>query len=99
VDQALLDRGLGSCGVAVASAPIKGIWTLPYTTMWMVTPQFLDLRASRRTLTLTRKHFLIAQPGWQQVADYALDRVRERELLQKREARRIVREMHTRQVA
>ncbi len=195
VVQALLDHGLGSCGVAVASAPIKGIWTLPYTTMWMVTPQFLGLRASRRTLTLSpaqfheafmhtstaeealsayerhvvpgprrvmlqvklanlnpfaqtainvrrnnrapllmiagsedqmappavvranvrayrnslatteysefpgRTHFLIAQPGWQQVADYALDWVREQELLQTREARRIVREMHARQVA
>ena len=42
VVQALLDRGLGTCGVAVASAPIKGIWTLPYTTMRMVTPQLVD---------------------------------------------------------
>ncbi len=29
VVQALLDRGLGACGVAIASAPIKGIWRLP----------------------------------------------------------------------
>ena len=41
VVQALLDRGLASCGVAIASAPIKGIWTLPYSTMRVVTPQLL----------------------------------------------------------
>ena len=41
VVQALLDRGLGSCGVALASAPIRGIWTLPYARMRVVTPQLL----------------------------------------------------------
>ena len=194
VVQALLDHGLGTCGVAVASAPIKGIWTLPYTKMWMVTPQLIDPR-SRGPVTLTpaqfhlafmntarpevalsvyerhvvpgprrvllqlklanlnpfaetsvnvrrnnrapllmiagsddrvsppstvkanvrayrnsiatteyrefhgRTHFLIGQPGWQEVADQALTWAREQEILKKREARRIVREMHARQVA
>lgn len=191
VVQALLDRGLGSCGVAVASAPIRGIWTVPYTKMRAVTPQLLtgrcvqltpaqfhqafmntasrdeayrayerhvvpgpgrvllqaglanfnpfaassinvrrnsraplllvaasedrlsppsmvkaNVRAYRDSLATTeyrefagRAHFVIAQSGWQEVADYALDWVRDQELLQQREARRIVRELHARQVA
>ena len=48
VVQALLDRGLGICGVAVASAPIRGIWTLPYTKMRVVTPQLIYPRYGRR---------------------------------------------------
>jgi pimeloyl-ACP methyl ester carboxylesterase len=47
VVQALLDRGLGCCGVAIASAPIKGIWTLPYSTMRVVTPQLLSMHSHR----------------------------------------------------
>jgi pimeloyl-ACP methyl ester carboxylesterase len=195
VVQALLDRGLGSCGVAVASAPIRGIWTLPYTKMRVVTPQLLATRLAGRCVQLSpsqfhqafmhtasrdeavwtyeryvvpgpsrvllqaelanfnpfadtsinvrrntrapllfiaasqdrlsppsmvkanvrayrdsiatteyqefpgRTHFLIAQGGWLEVADYALDWVRDQELLKQREARRIVRELHARQVA
>jgi pimeloyl-ACP methyl ester carboxylesterase len=195
VVQALLDRGLGSCGVAVASAPIRGIWTLPYTKMRLVTPQLLatrlnggcveltpvqfhhafmnncsreeslrtheryvvpgpgrvllqtelanfnpfadtainvrrnsrapllmiaasqdrlsppsmvkaNARAYRGSIATTeyrefpgRTHFMIAQSGWQEVADYAIDWVRDQEMLKQREARRIVRELHARQVA
>ena len=57
VVQALLDRGLGICGVAVASAPIRGIWTLPYTTMRVVTPQLINPRSSRRSVALTPAQF------------------------------------------
>jgi alpha-beta hydrolase superfamily lysophospholipase len=57
VVQALLDRGLGSCGVAIASAPIKGIWTLPYSTMRVVTPQLINPRNSNRCLPLTPAQF------------------------------------------
>ena len=194
VVQSLLDRGLGTCGVAVASTPIKGIWTLPYTTMRMVTPQLIgtrtrgcvrlpvslfhhafmntssreeaqriydryvvpgsrrvllqaelanfnpfaatsinvrrnnrapllmiaasqdrltppgmvraNARAYRHSLAITeyrefpgRTHFIIAQSGWQEVANYALDWVFDQQLLMQREARRVVREMHARQVA
>jgi len=193
VVQSLLDRGLGTCGVAIASAPIKGIWTLPYTTMRMVTPQLVggargavrmpvslfhhafmnngsreaaqaayeryivpgsrrvllqaelanfnpfaqtainvrrnnrapllmiaasedrltppglvraNARAYRHSLATTeykefpgRTHFIIAQSGWQEVASFALDWVRDQALLQQREARRLVREMQARQVA
>jgi pimeloyl-ACP methyl ester carboxylesterase len=195
VVQALLDRGLGTCGVALASAPIRGIWTLPYTKMRVVTPQLIASQLTRRCVTLTpaqfhhgfmntssreeaqrayerhvvpgpgrvllqaglanfnpfaettinvrrnarapllmiagsqdllappavvranvrayrdsiatteyrefhgRTHFIIVQSGWQEVADYALEWVRDQELLKLREARRIVRELHARQVA
>ena len=57
VVQALLDRGLGACGVAVASAPIKGIWTFPYSTMRVVTPQFINPRNNRRCVPLTPAQF------------------------------------------
>ena len=195
VVQALLGRGLGTCGVAVASAPIKGIWTLPFTKMRMVTPQLIypryggrcvhlsaaqfhygfmnnasrqesqwtydryvvpgsrrlllqaelanfnpfaesainvrrnnrapllmiagsqdrlaqpsavqaNVRAYRNSLATTeykefpgRTHFIIAQSGWQQVADFTLDWARDQDLIRERETRRLVREMHSRQVA
>jgi pimeloyl-ACP methyl ester carboxylesterase len=57
VVQALLDRGLGACGVAIASAPIKGVWTLPYSTMRVVTPQLLNPRNNRRAVPLTPAQF------------------------------------------
>jgi pimeloyl-ACP methyl ester carboxylesterase len=58
VVQALLDRGLGACGVAIASAPIKGIWTLPYSTMRVVTPQLLTLNRRRcRPLSPAQFHY------------------------------------------
>ena len=56
VVQALLDRGLGCCGVAIASAPIKGIWTLPYSTMRVVTPQLLTMH-NHRCAALTPAQF------------------------------------------
>jgi len=56
VVQSLLDRGLGACGVAIASAPIKGIWTLPYSTMRVVTPQLLKMN-NRRCVPLTPAQF------------------------------------------
>jgi len=195
VVQELLDRGLGACGVAIASAPIKGIWTLPYSTIRVVTPQLINPRNNHRCVPLTpnqfhyafmntstreesfriyqryavpgpdhvlfqaqlanfnpfaesavnvrrnsrapllmiagsqdhvmppsvikanvrayrhstavteykefadRTHFIVGQSGWQEVANYALDWVRDQELLTQRTARRVVREMQARQVA
>jgi pimeloyl-ACP methyl ester carboxylesterase len=57
VVQALLDRGLGACGVAIASAPIKGIWRLPYSTIRVVTPQLINPRNNRRCVALTPNQF------------------------------------------
>ena len=195
VVQALLDRGLGACGVAIASAPIKGIWKLPYSTIRVVTPQLINPRNNHRCVPLTpaqfqyafmntssreesfriyqryavpgpdhvlfqtelanfnpfaetavnvkrnnrapllmiagsqdhvvpptvvkanvrayrhstatteykefadRTHFIIGQSGWEEVANYALDWVRDQEVLMQREARRVVRELQARRVA
>jgi len=189
VVQALLDRGLGACGVTIASAPIKGIWTFPYSTMRVVTPQLFhphrcvpltpqqfhyafmnhtsseesfriyqrysvpgadhvlfqtelanfnpfaetavntrrnnrapllmiagsqdhvippsivkaNVKAYRHSSATTeykefpdRTHFMIAQSGWQEVADHALDWARDQELLVEREQRRIARETSSR---
>ena len=57
VVQGLLDRGLGACGVAIASAPIKGVWTLPYSTMRVVTPQLINPRNNHRSVPLTPAQF------------------------------------------
>ena len=57
VVQALLDRGLGARGVAIASAPVKGIWTLPYSTMRVVTPQLINPRNNHRAVPLTPAQF------------------------------------------
>jgi pimeloyl-ACP methyl ester carboxylesterase len=189
VVQALLDRGLGGCGVAIASAPIKGVWTLPWSTLRVVTPRLLhpsrcvaltpqqfhyafmnessaeesfriyqryavpgadhvlfqaelanfnpfaetavntrrnnrapllmiaggadhlappaivkaNVRAYRKSTATTeyrefpaRTHFIIGQPGWQEVADFALDWARDQQLLVEREQRRISREINAR---
>jgi pimeloyl-ACP methyl ester carboxylesterase len=60
VVQALLDRGLGSCGVTIASAPIKGIWTLPYSTMRVVTSQLLSPVNGQRGVPLNEVQFRYA---------------------------------------
>lgn len=191
--QSLLDRGLGSCGVAIASTPIKGIWTLPYSTMRVVSPQLVgsgarqatmlsprqfhhafthasdvqesmrlyerhavpgidrvllqaalanlnpfaettvnvrrhnrpplllvagehdrlsppatvraNQRAYRRSLAVTdyvefpgRTHLLVCQSGWEEVADHALDWAREQQRQRLREARRMVRSLHSREL-
>jgi alpha-beta hydrolase superfamily lysophospholipase len=57
VVQALLDRGLGTCGVAIASAPIKGVWTMPYSTMRVVTPQLMNPRNNKRSVPLAPAQF------------------------------------------
>jgi pimeloyl-ACP methyl ester carboxylesterase len=65
-----------------------------------------NARAYRDSLATTeyrefpgRTHFIIAQSGWQEVADVALTWAHEQELLLQRQARRVVRELHARQVA
>jgi pimeloyl-ACP methyl ester carboxylesterase len=188
VVQSLLDRGLGTCGVAIASAPIRGVWSLPYSKMRVVLPRLINPRNARRCVPLTpaqfqyafmnigpaeeslrayqryavpgadhllfqaelanlnpfaetavntrrnnrapllmiagaddhlippavvkanlrayrhsmavteykefrgRTHFIVAQDGWQEVADYALDWARDQELIVQREQRSIARD-------
>ena len=79
VVQALLDRGLGICGVAVASAPIRGIWTLPYTKMRVVTPQLIENapqpapgRPDAGTVPLRVHEHLVARGGQPTFERYAV---------------------------
>ncbi len=65
-----------------------------------------NVRAYRHSTAVTeykefpdRTHFLIAQSGWMEVANYALDWARDQELLVEREQRRIAREFSSRRVA
>ena len=62
------------------------------------------MRAYRKSTAVTeykefpgRTHFIIAQPGWQEVADYALAWAQDQELLVQREQRRIAREASARE--
>jgi len=43
--------------VAIASAPIKGVWTLPYSTLRVVTPQLINPRNNHRAVPLTPAQF------------------------------------------
>ena len=55
--QILLDRGLGAAGVAIASAPVKGVLRLPFS-MLRLGPSALHNPANRhRTVALTPKQF------------------------------------------
>jgi pimeloyl-ACP methyl ester carboxylesterase len=62
-----------------------------------------NVRAYRKSTAVTeykefpdRTHFMIGQPGWQEVANFALDWARDQELLVEREQRRIAREVSAR---
>ena len=63
-----------------------------------------NVRAYRKSSAITeylefpdRTHFIIAQPGWQEVANLALDWARDQELLVEREQRRISRQVSARE--
>jgi pimeloyl-ACP methyl ester carboxylesterase len=55
--QILLDRGLGAAGVAVDSAPVKGILTLPFSTLRTALPVLKDPRNRSRAVPLTLEQF------------------------------------------
>lgn len=55
--QILVDRGLGSAGVAIGPAPVKGIWFLPFSTLKVSAPALLDPRNNRRAVPLTPEQF------------------------------------------
>lgn len=64
--QKLLERGLGSAGVAIDSAPPRGILPTPSAVRASL-PVLLSWRGWRRVLRI------IAEPGWEEVASIALD--------------------------
>ncbi len=54
--QLLLDRGLGSAGVAIDPAPVRGVFP-GLATMWAALPVFLAWQAWRRPATMSFGHF------------------------------------------
>lgn len=57
ITQILLDRGLGSAGVAIAPAPVKGIIFLPFSTLKVSFPALSNPANIHRALPLTPEQF------------------------------------------
>ncbi len=57
VVQALVARGLGSCGVALAPAPAKGVWRMRWSTLRVMAPQWIGPLNRRRGAALTPSQF------------------------------------------
>jgi pimeloyl-ACP methyl ester carboxylesterase len=58
--QILLDRGLGAAGVAIASAPVKGILLLPFSTLKVSFPALSNPSNIHRAAPLTPEQFRYA---------------------------------------
>ena len=57
ITQILLDRGLGAAGVAIAPAPVKGIFFLPLSTLRVSFPALSNPANNRRAVPLTPEQF------------------------------------------
>ena len=57
IAQILLDRGLGSAGVAIAPAPVKGILLLPFSTLKVSFPALSNPANNHKALPLTPEQF------------------------------------------
>lgn len=57
ITQILLDRGLGATGVAVAPAPVKGIFLLPFSTIKVSLPALSNPANVHRAVPLTPEQF------------------------------------------
>ena len=57
VTQILLDRGLGSAGVAIHSAPVKGVFRIPWSTLKATFPVLKSPATRTRTVALTADEF------------------------------------------
>jgi pimeloyl-ACP methyl ester carboxylesterase len=55
--QILLDRGLGAAGVAIATAPIKGILFLPFSTVKVTLPALKNPANNHRAVPLSPEQF------------------------------------------
>ena len=55
--QILLDRGLGAAGVAIDSAPVKGILVLPFSTIRVAFPALSNPANNHRATALTEEQF------------------------------------------
>ena len=57
ITQILLDRGLGAAGVAIAPAPVKGIFLLPLSTIRVSLPALSNPANNHRAAPLTPEQF------------------------------------------
>jgi hypothetical protein len=57
ITQILLDRGLGSVGVALGPAPVKGIIFLPFSTLKVTFPALSNPLKNHRAVPLTPEQF------------------------------------------
>jgi alpha-beta hydrolase superfamily lysophospholipase len=57
ITQILLDRGLGAAGVAIATAPAKGVMFLPFSTLKVSFPALSHPANNHRALPLTPEQF------------------------------------------
>jgi pimeloyl-ACP methyl ester carboxylesterase len=57
ITQVLVDRGLGAAGVAIAPAPVKGIYFLPFSTLKVSFPALSNPANNHRALPLTPEQF------------------------------------------
>ncbi|TQF09546.1 alpha/beta hydrolase [Myxococcus llanfairpwllgwyngyllgogerychwyrndrobwllllantysiliogogogochensis] len=55
--QMLLDRGVGAAGVAIHSAPVKGVYTLPFTTIKSTASTLLNPANVNRPAPMTPEQF------------------------------------------
>jgi pimeloyl-ACP methyl ester carboxylesterase len=60
VVQILLDRGLGATGIAIDSAPPKGVWRLPLSQVKALLPVLSDPLSYWRTVSVTYSQFRYA---------------------------------------
>lgn len=57
ITQILVDRGLGTAGVAIHPAPIKGIWVLPFSELKSAFPALKNPFEQHRAVALTLQQF------------------------------------------
>jgi pimeloyl-ACP methyl ester carboxylesterase len=70
ITQALLDRGLGSAGVAIAAVLVKGIIFLPLSTIRAVLPALSNPENNHRAVPLTPEQFHYAFANTLTETDY-----------------------------
>ena len=57
ITEILLDRGMGTAGVAIAPAPVKGIYFLPFSTIKVSFPALSNPANNHRAIPLTLEQF------------------------------------------
>jgi pimeloyl-ACP methyl ester carboxylesterase len=57
ITQILLDRGLGAAGVAISTAPVKGVLLLPFSTLKVSFPALSNPLNNHRAVPLTAEQF------------------------------------------